>query len=338
VKTTEKEILALGIESTAHTFGASVASSTRGILTDCKRTYTSRPGRGIHPREAAQHHASIAAEVVREALTLGEDHPAKIDLVGFSRGPGLGACLRTGATVARSIAKYLSIPLVPVHHAIGHIEIAAKTSELIDPLVILASGGHTCITAFAGGKWRIFGETEDITLGNLLDMFAREAGLQSPAGAAIEEIAAKGSKLVNLPYVQKGNDVSYSGLLTAAKRVLGRERLEDICYSIQEVSFSALVEASERALAHTEKKEVLLVGGVAANRRLREMMAVISEEQGAKFSSAPDQYSGDCGAQISWTAILAYESGVKIEIEDSYVIPKWRIDEVLVPWRSQQPS
>ncbi len=333
MKTIEREILALGIESTAHTFGASIASSTRGILTDSKRSYISPPGKGIHPREAAQHHASVAARVIKEALTL-EDHPAKIDLVGFSRGPGLGSCLRTGATVARSIAKHLSIPLVPVHHAIGHIEIAVKASGFGDPLVVLVSGGHTCITAFSDGRWRIFGETEDITLGNLLDMFARKVGLPSPGGTAIEDMATRGSRLVSLPYVQKGNDVSYSGLLTAAKRVLNRERLEDICYSLQEVAFSALVEASERALAHTEKKEVLLVGGVAANRRLREMVALISEEQGAKFSSAPDQYSGDCGAQISWTAILAYRSGVRIDIDTSYVMPKWRLDDVPVPWRS----
>lgn len=333
MKNTEREILGLGIESTAHTFGASVASSVRGILTDFKRVYVPPLGKGIHPREAAQHHASVAAKVVKEALTLKGNHLAGIDIIGFSRGPGLGPCLRTGATVARSIATYISLPLVPVHHAIGHIEITMKVSGLKDPLVVLVSGGHTCITAFSDGRWRIFGETEDITLGNLLDMFAREVGLPSPGGAAVEKMAEKGRKFVNLPYVQKGNDVSYSGLLTAAKRVLGTERLEDICYSIQEVSFSTLAEAAERALAHTEKKEVLLVGGVASNRRLREMIAVISEEHGARYAFAPDKYSADCGAQISWTSILAYKSGVRIENAESYVKPKWRIDEVPVPWR-----
>jgi N6-L-threonylcarbamoyladenine synthase len=333
VKDTEEEILALGIESTAHTFGVSVASSKRGILTDSKRTYVPQPGKGIHPREAAQHHASVVAEVLEEALTLEGERIEKIDAVGFSRGPGLGPCLRTGATVARTIAKYRSLPLIPIHHAIGHIEIAARTSKLEDPLVVLVSGGHTCITAFSGGKWRVFGETEDITLGNLLDMFAREIGLSSPGGPAVEEAAKKGQRFVNLPYIQKGNDVSYSGLLTAAKRTINEEAIEDICYSIQEVAFSALVEASERTLSHTEKKEVLLVGGVAANRRLREMLATMSKEHGASFSSASDRYSGDCGAQISWTTILAYKSGVAIGYEESQVIPKWRIDDVSIPWR-----
>lgn len=334
MKDIEKEILALGIESTAHTFGVSVASSKRGILTDSKRTYVPQQGKGIHPREAAQHHASAVAEVLEEALTLEGERIEKIDAVGFSRGPGLGPCLRTGATVARTIANYRSLPLIPIHHAIGHIEIAARTSKLEDPLVILVSGGHTCITAFSGGKWRVFGETEDITLGNLLDMFAREIGLSSPGGPAIEKSAKKGQKFVNLPYIQKGNDVSYSGLLTAAKRTINEETIEDICYSIQEVAFSALVEASERTLSHTEKKEVLLVGGVAANRRLREMLTAMSEEHEVSFSSAPDRYSGDCGAQISWTSILAYKSGVTIGYEESQVIPKWRIDDVPIPWRS----
>ncbi len=334
MRDSSKEVLALGIESTAHTFGASLASSGGGILTDSKRVYVPKLGEGIHPREAAQHHSSVAGKVVEEALTFEGKRITKIDLIGYSRGPGLGPCLRTGATVARAIAKYLSLPLVPVHHAIGHIEIAAKSSGVRDPLVILVSGGHTCITAFSEGRWRIFGETEDITLGNLLDMLAREIELPSPGGAAIEEMARRGQKFVDLPYVQKGNDVSYSGLLTATKRILGKERIEDICHSVQEVAFSALVEASERTLAHTEKKEVLLVGGVAANRRLREMVEAMSQEHGATCSFPPDKYSGDCGAQISWTSILAYRSGVTVKNEESQVIPKWRIDEVPVPWRT----
>jgi N6-L-threonylcarbamoyladenine synthase len=228
----------------------------------------------------------------------------------------------------------LEKPLVPVHHAIAHIEIAAQMAGASDPLVVLVSGGHTTITAFAGGRWRIFGETEDITLGNLLDMFGREVPLPTPGGPEVERLASRGGNFMDLPYVVKGNDVSYSGLLTAAKRLLNSSvALEDLCYSLQEVAFSMLAEATERALAHTEKGELLLTGGVAANMRLKEMLEMVAEDHGARLLVVPREYSGDCGAQIAWTGLLAFSAGVEVEVSKSFVKPRWRLDSVDIPWR-----
>ena len=236
--------------------------------------------------------------------------------------------------MARTLAYWLEKPLVPVHHAIAHIEIAAQMTGASDPLVVLVSGGHTTITAFAGGRWRVFGETEDITLGNLLDMFAREVPLPTPGGPEVEKLADQGSKFMDLPYVVKGNDVSYSGLLTAAKRLLhSKVSLDDLCYSLQEVAFSMLAEAAERALAHTGKRELLLTGGVAANSRLREMLGLVAEDHGARFLVVPRGFSGDCGAQIAWTGLLAFSAGVNVEVSRSFVKPRWRLDTVDVLWR-----
>ncbi|MEM3737373.1 MAG: KEOPS complex N(6)-L-threonylcarbamoyladenine synthase Kae1 [Candidatus Bathyarchaeia archaeon] len=329
------ELLCLGIESTAHTFGASVVSSDGRILSDERSIYKPPPGEGIHPRESARHHCEKAPSVIKVALAKAGVTSKDLHVIAFSQGPGLGPCLRTGATVARALASYLRLPLVPVNHAIGHIEIAALATGAKDPLVILVSGGHTSITAFAGGRWRVFGETEDITLGNLLDMFGREAGLPSPSGPAIETLASRGVKYIDLPYVVKGNDVSYSGLLTAAVNKLksGDGNVEDLCYSLQETSFSMLTEAAERALAFTEKKELLLTGGVAANKRLQEMLRYIAGEHDAEFRVVPREYSGDCGAQIAWAGLLAYRSGVKVNVSKSYVRPRWRLEEVYVKWR-----
>jgi len=200
--------------------------------------------------------------------------------------------------------------------------------------VVLVSGGHTVITTYVDGRYRVYGETLDITLGNLLDTFAREAGLPSPGGPEVERLASRGSRVVELPYIVKGNDISYSGLLTSALRRL-REGvpLEDLCLSIQEYAFSMLAEATERALAYTEKRELLLTGGVAANRRLQEVLRAVAEEQGAEFHVVPPKYSGDCGAQIAWTGILHYLHGDVVEVERSYVKPRWRLEEVDVPWR-----
>lgn len=324
----------LGIESTAHTFGASVSDTGGHILSDVKRVYVPPAGQGIHPREAAQHHSLIADAVIMEAIDKAGMNLKDLACVAVALGPGLGPTLRIGATLARALASRLEVPLVPVHHAIGHIEIGALTSGLRDPLVVLLSGGHTTIAAFADRRWRIYGETEDITLGNLLDMFARSARLSSPGGPEIERVARKASNFIELPYTVKGNDVSYSGLLTAAtKQLVAGQEISDLCFSVQEVSFAMLTEAVERSLAHTEKKEILLVGGVAANSVLQAKLRVVADEHGAQFRAVDRRYAGDCGAQVSWTGALAFRHRSFIDIECSEVRPRWRIDEVDIPWR-----
>ena len=330
-----KKLVGLGIEATAHTFGAAIASSEGSIHSDVREVYVPALGRGIHPSEAAQYHNTKAHRVIVEAFKKAETKPKEIDFVAFSCGPGLGPCLRVGATIARALAAYLDKPLVPVNHALAHIEIASLTTGVHDPLVVLVSGGHTAIAAYAVKRWRIYGETEDITLGNLFDMFARATGLATPGGPEVERMAKEGKELIELPYTVKGNDVAYSGLLSAALREYKEGRqLHDLCFSLQEVALSMMAEATERSLAHTEKRELLLTGGVAANKRFQSMLDSIAQEHNARFYAVDRRFSGDSGAQIAWNGILAFQSGVTVEIEDSLVKPRWRLDEVDVAWRS----
>jgi N6-L-threonylcarbamoyladenine synthase/protein kinase Bud32 len=330
----------LGIESTADDFGVGVAAFNGEILANVSDGYLPETG-GIHPREAARHHAEVADKVLAEALAKAQVKPKDLALIAFAQGPGLGPCLRTGATVARALASYLGIPLIGVNHSIGHIEIGKLKTGARDPLTLYASGGNTLVTAYASGRYRVFGETLDIALGNCLDVFAREAGLKNkkgvPLGAAVEQLAAKGKVLVPLPYVVKGMDMSLSGLLTAATSALqkGKFSLEDVCYSLQENAFSMVTEVTERALAHTEKKEVLLTGGVAANRRLQAMLEVIAEEHDAKFHVVPREFASDNGAMIAWTGVLAYTHGLVTPVEESFVKLRWRVDKVDVPWVTQ---
>jgi len=293
---------------------------------------------GIHPREAARHHAEVAGQVIAEALKKARIQAKDIDFVAFSQGPGLGPCLRTGATAARALASYLHVPLVGVNHSIAHIEIGKLITGAKDPVTLYVSGGNTIVSAFDAGKYRIFGETLDIAIGNCLDVFAREAGLRQklgmPFGAIVEKLASEGDMFIPLPFCIKGMDMSFSGLLTAAVELLRekKHRLEDICFSLQEVAFSMLTEVTERALAHTEKREVVLTGGVGANKRLQSMMKVIAEEHDASFSKVPTEFAIDNGAMIAWTGMLAYKSGITTPLERSMVKLKWRIDEVQVPW------
>src|SRR6266705_3246112 len=280
-------MICLGIESTAHTFGASLVDNNDKILTNVNSTYRPPVGVGIHPRKASEHHATVADGVVRTALLTTDGSVIDPDVIAYAAGPGLGPCLRVGATVGRAISSFLGKPLVPVHHGVAHLDIAMSIAKARDPLAVLVSGGHTSILVHVGRRWRVYGETQDITLGNLLDMFAREAKLPSPGGLSV---------------------------------------------SLQETAFAMLSEAVERSLVQTRRSEVLLAGGVAASSRLREMIGSVAEDHEASFHPVPVEYSGDCGAQIACSGRLAFNSGITISTSDSFVTPRWRMDEVDVPW------
>ncbi len=330
----------LGIESTADDFSIGISTFNGEILANIISAYVPEKG-GIHPREAARHHAEIASKILEEAFTKSEIKPQNLSVIAFSQGPGLGPCLRTGATIARALASHLKVPLVGVNHCVAHIEIGKLKTGAKDPITLYVSGGNTIVAAFDSGRYRVFGETLDIALGNCLDVFAREAELCQkvglPFGAIVEKLAGRGKKLISMPYTVKGMDTSFSGLLTAAINMLKKKeyKLEDLCYSLQETAFSMVTEVTERALAHTEKKEVLLTGGVAANKRLQAMIKAIAKEHGAKFCVVPSEFAIDNGAMIAWTGILAYKHGMITPIEKSFVKLRWRLDEVEVPWIKQ---
>ncbi len=325
----------LGVESTAHTFSVSVVSSDGEILSNARSVYNPPEGSGIHPFEAAQNHLGAAPRILAEALDSSGVPLSRLDAICYAMGPGLGPCLRVGGVVARTLSASTGLPLVPVNHAVGHIELGCLLTGSRDPVVLLVSGGHTMVIAYSGGRWRVLGESLDLTLGQLLDQFGRHQGLASPCGRAIEVAAARSSNYVRLPYSVKGNDVSFSGMLTASKRLLDQGgTFEDVSYSIQETAFAMVTEVTERALAFTGKGEVMIVGGVAANRRLSQMMADMARRHSASVAMTPVEYSGDCGAQIAWTGWLAYNSGIEVPVGESKVLQSWRLDRVDIPWRS----
>lgn len=331
------EKFCLGIEATADDFSVGILNFEGKVLANVIDAFTPETG-GIHPREAARHHAKVAGKVVYKAFQEADVKPKEVAIIAFSQGPGLGPCLRTGATTARTLATYLKVPLVGVNHCVAHIEIGKLTTGAQDPVTLYVSGGNTIVSAFEAGRYRVFGETLDIAVGNCLDVFAREAGLRQregmPFGAMVEKLARGGKELFDLPYSVKGMDLSFSGLLTATVRLLknGKYRLEDLCYSLQEVAFSMLTEVTERALAHTEKSEILLTGGVGANKRLQAMLSIVAEDHNSRFCVVPKQYALDNGAMIGWTGILAYKHGLTTPIEKSYVQLKWRLDAANAPW------
>jgi universal protein Kae1 len=329
--------LVLGIESTAHTASVGVASRGSGgafeVLSN-RSTVWRPPEGGIHPREAANAHAESLPGLIRDALGEARVAPRGLAAVAFAQGPGLGPCLRTGASAARALALSARVPLVGVNHCVAHLEVGRALLGCGDPVLLYASGGNTQVIAFAGGRYRVFGETLDIGIGNMLDKFGREMGLPFPAGPAIELMAREGGTLLPLPYSVKGMDVAYSGMLTAALQLRkGGARAEDLAMSIQEVAFAMLVEVAERAMAHVGKRELLLGGGVAANGRLAEMAGVMCRERGASAFVPPPRYCVDNGAMIAILGGMMLAAGATTRLEDSAVRQRFRTDEVEVTWR-----
>ena len=313
----------LGIESTAHTFGVGIVEGEE-ILADEREMI--RGKEGIVPAEAASFFTEVAPEVVDRALEQGGGN---VDIVAFARGPGLPPCLRVGALVARYLSTAFSVPLVGVNHCVAHIEIGKLLTGARDPLVIYTSGANTQIIALQGNRYRIFGETLDIALGNLLDSFGRKAGLPFPAGPELDKLHAKGGKYIPLPYTVKGMDLAFSGLLTAAVKALDHYDLEDVAFSLMETAYAMVVEVAERALAYTGKGEILVVGGVGKSPRLREMLESMADERGVRVYYTPPKYCADNGVMIAYLGHLMWSSGNKGSTE---VDPRFRTDMEKVTW------
>lgn len=326
------DMICLGIEGTAHTIGVGIVDDGCNVLANVSKMIDGSKG-GIHPREAANHHAENVVPLMHEAVSKAGIAYSDIGLVAFSQGPGLGPCLRTAATAARALALGLDVPIMGVNHCVAHLEIGRKVTGCRDPTMLYASGGNTQVIAYSGGRYRVFGETLDVGIGNMIDKFGRGVGLPFPSGPKLEKLAREGRELIDLPYSVKGMDVAFSGILTAALQLHSKgRRLEDLCFSLQETCFAMLVEVTERAMAHVEKDEVLLGGGVVQNKRLQEMVMIMAEERGARMFVPPGPLCVDNGAMIAWTGLVMHQAGVRMRTEDTVINQRFRTDEVDLPW------
>jgi glycoprotease/Kae1 family metallohydrolase len=323
-------MICLGIEGSAHTFGMGIIDDRGNVLVDERTVYRPAPGKGIMPTDATQYFKNNAKKVLENVIEkFGSLN--NIDLISYSAGPGLPPTLLFTANFSTELSKEYEKICLPINHMLSHVEIGRLMTNSKDPIIVYLSGGNSMILTFVGGRYRVVGETEDLALGNAIDKVARQLDLPSPGGPEIEKLALNG-KYVELPYVVKGCDLSFSGIVTAATNLFKKGvSKEDISYSLQEVCFSMIAEVAERAMAHTEKSELLLVGGVAANKRLYEILSTMCEERGAKFFVVPHEYACDNPVMIGWTGILAHKSRWEPNFKEK-ILPKWRIDEIDIPW------
>lgn len=334
-------LIALGIESSADKLGVGIVDSDGNILANNVKTYKPGIGNGVIPRLAAEHHADNVTGLINKCLNDANISSKELDIICFTQGSGMGPCLRVDAVAARTLAVKLDKPIIGVNHQVAHVEIGKLIGNLHDPIALYVSGGNSQVIALAEGRYRVFGETLDIPVGNCLDTFGREMNLDNstkPMGAVVEDYAMKaelrgGDIYHELPYSVKGFDISFSGLLTAAiKLAKSGTPLDEVCFSLQETAFAMLTEVAERALAHTRKRELLVCGGVAANKRLKTMLNEMAKIHNAKFVGLPAPVAIDNGVMIAWNGILMYQSGHRQAIEDTLVQQRWRPEEVELIW------
>ena len=333
------DTVVLGIEGTAWAASAAVYDAASGDVHIETEVYQPESG-GIHPREAAEHMSENVPVVVQRVLAVARETYGEgaVDAVAFSRGPGLGPCLRIAGTAARALAQRLDVPLVGVNHMVAHLEIGRHQSGFESPICLNASGANAHVLGYRNGKYRVLGETMDTGVGNAIDKFTRHLGWSHPGGPKVEEAATDGS-YIDLPYVVKGMDFSFSGIMSAAKDAVDDgEAVEDVCFSLQEDVFAMLTEVSERALSLTGSDELVLGGGVAQNERLQEMLQEMAAQRGAEVHVPEDRFLRDNAGMTAVLGAKMYEAGDTLAIEQSGIDSNFRPDEVAVSWQGPEES
>lgn len=339
-------LLALGIEGSANKVGVGIlrfdAKTGYEVIANPRKTYITPAGQGFLPRETAWHHQQHIVALVRQTLQEAGVLPEQLACICFTKGPGMGGPLVSSAVCARTLGLLWRKPIVAVNHCVAHIEMGRMVTKCANPVVLYVSGGNTQVIAYSNRHYRIFGETIDIAVGNCLDRFARVLDLSNDPspGYNIEQLAKQGARYVELPYVVKGMDVSFSGLLTyiegeaRARLTAGDISAADLCFSLQETVFAMLVEITERAMAHTNADTVLIVGGVGCNLRLQQMMQLMAQERGAMLCAMDNRYCIDNGAMIAQAGLLAFQMGAVTALADCTCTQRYRTDAMEILWRS----
>ena len=289
--------ISLGLEGSANKLGIGIIEHSTNpddpvkILANLRHSYYTAAGTGFLPKDTALHHRSWVTRLVKRALLQCGLTSASIDVICYTKGPGMGAPLQSVAVAARTLALLWDKTLVGVNHCVGHIEMGRTITGAENPTILYVSGGNTQVLAWSHPHYHIFGETLDIAIGNTLDRFARTLGIPNdPApGYNIEQLAKQGKRFIDLPYAVKGMDCSFSGILACIDALAAQ--LEDspsrdptipilcdpsngevvtkadLCFTLQETLFAMLVEITERAMSHAGSDSVLIVGGVGCNVR-----------------------------------------------------------------------
>ena len=317
-----KDVYILGIESSCDETSASIVKNgTEEISTvissqiDIHKDYG-----GVVPEIASRHHVKNITMVLEECLEKANMTMEEIDAIAITYGPGLIGSLLVGLEAAKTLSFVYNKPLIPVHHIAGHIYANSLVHELHFPLLaIVVSGGHTEIIEMTEHyKFHKLGGTLDDAIGECYDKVARVMNLEYPGGPKLDKLAAEGEDTYKLPVPLKDDsyNFSFSGLKSAVINLAHNEeqrgqkiREADLATSFQKVAIESITSKARKAILDKGIKNVIVAGGVAANRGLRNAMEELCNELNVELSIPPMKYCTDNGTMIAAAGYYAYLDG-----------------------------
>lgn len=275
---------------------------------------------GVVPEIASRHHVKNITIVLEECLKKSNMKMEEIDAIAITYGPGLIGSLLIGLEAAKTLSFIYDKPLIPIHHIAGHIYANSLAKSMQFPLIALVvSGGHTeLIKMEKHYSFEKLGGTLDDAIGECYDKVARVIGLEYPGGPKIDELAKNGKKSYNLPIPLNDDsyNFSFSGLKSAVINLVHNEkqrgkeiREEDLAASFQKVAIESIVKKTKKAIANNNIKNLIIAGGVAANRGLREEITKISKELNIELTIPSLKYCTDNATMIAAAGYYAYLDG-----------------------------
>ena len=326
----EKKNLILAFESSCDETSVAVVEDGHIILSNIVATQVNSHKRfgGVVPEVASRHHIEQITSCVQDAMTEANVSYDDLDAVAVTYGPGLVGALLVGVSAAKAIAFAHELPLIPVNHMAGHIFAARYESEISYPsMALLVSGGHTELVYMPEeGQFEIIGETRDDAAGEAYDKVGRVLGMTYPSGKEIDELAHTGKDTFNFPraMIKDDNyDFSFSGLKSAFINTVHHadqlgETLDraDLATSFQQSVVDVLAEKTLRACHEYDIKQLILAGGVAANKGLRARLEADMEKMPiVEFVKAPIKLCGDNAAMIGAAGYVEFLKGQRAGLD-----------------------
>ena len=319
-------MIGLSLETSCDETSVAIIKDGREVLSNIISTQIDihKAFGGVVPEIASRKHLTNISYVVKEALDKANITFKDLDYIGVTYGPGLIGALLVGVSYAKSLAYSLNIPIVPVHHIEGHIAANYITYENLKPpfLALVVSGGHSHLIHVKDyTKFEIIAKTRDDAVGEAFDKVARVLGLPYPGGPEVSKLAMEGEFTYKLPKTKFDNlDFSFSGIKTAVINIAHKEkenlRRADLACSFEQTVCEELTENAIKAMKELELKDIVLAGGVSANRVLREMIQKRALENGYNAYMPDLKYCTDNAAMIGSAAHYNFVSGKYFDIED----------------------
>ncbi|GAB5604488.1 tRNA (adenosine(37)-N6)-threonylcarbamoyltransferase complex transferase subunit TsaD [Sideroxyarcus sp. TK5] len=334
--------LILGIESSCDETGLALYQNGHGLLAHTLHSQIALHNEygGVVPELASRDHVRHALPLLRQVLSMAGRSPKDIDAIAFTQGPGLSGALLVGASIANALAYTLDVPTIGVHHLEGHLlsPLLSEPAPSFPFVALLVSGGHTQLMRVDGiGRYTLLGESVDDAAGEAFDKSAKLLGLDYPGGALLARLAQNGTPgRFNLPrpMLHSGDlDFSFSGLKTAVllavqKNANDDQTRADIAYAAQEAIVDVLASKALSALTHTNLKQLVVAGGVGANKVLRERLDAAVSRRGARVFYPDMEFCTDNGAMIAFAGAMRLQKqggqrGYRFNIK-----PRWDLREI----------